>query len=146
MTTTKAMEKIMNKGKGTFRNMIYESPCKLRAAYKNDVLVKRVEKQVRFGIEYANLKSVRERLADATGTVHTDRLPWGTWKKYPYVIEHKGTEYIRCYNVPTSKTKVTYYLNGVKTPLHVIEPMMLASSASSNDCFTIKVENIIAIQ
>ena len=87
--------------KGQFVHVEYVTHVKTSAAHKNKVIKKYVQGVFRTGIDYANLKSVREGIANGErGEVKP--LPWGQWAVHPWIIEHKGEEYIRLFQVKDS--------------------------------------------
>lgn len=125
--------------------------CNYKAIYKS-VTIKNgntIEKVTsglyRFGINYANMASVKAKIKDLS----TSKLPWGKWQIKNYLIEHKGDYYVRMY--PSSfkhKTSKTYYLlNGVKVEKQKLISMGLIKDEppKQKDCFVIKLENLIGL-
>ena len=43
-----------------------------------------------------------------------EKLPWGMWRVYPKLIDHKGKVYVRLYFLPNSNVKVSYLVDGRK--------------------------------
>lgn len=109
------------------------------------LIVKRTSAYVRAGIEYANL-------AMNEGT-ETGELPWGEWAKYPFIIAHKGKEYVRLYPASfanLSTPSVEWSIDGKPATYTQVEPYLLASEKRKDDedkplCFTLKAEDIIAL-
>lgn len=67
------------------------------------------------GASYEN--AVNNRIDDENpmkGEFVAEKLPWGQWVKPNYIIEHKGTFYIRLYMVKTSNVTKTYFFDGNK--------------------------------
>jgi hypothetical protein len=128
----------------------WQRQCKVRAG--SVPVTKLTIAYVRAGIDYANLSAVQSGIANGErGEV--EPLPWGVWQQFPYVIEHKGTEYVRLY--PSSfgnlKSSVAYYIDGKPVDFADVKPFLLASEypKSSEDkplCFTVKAESIVSIQ
>lgn len=128
-----------------------------------NIVVKETLTTVRKGVNYGNIKSVRERLMSQgktaidpkTGkeTVIVGELPWGKYyKNSKTIIEHKGNYYLRLYTSP-NKPKVEYYLNNKKISsddlrkLDIMQPSYWKNkdskdSVSAEECMTVKIENI----
>jgi len=139
---------MVNTKKGSFHSVMYEKALPVRKGV-DAFIVKRTELSVRFGVEYDNVKAVQVKRVDGTLPSVNAGLPWGAWKHYGYFIENKGKVYARMYTVPNTKPKTKYFLNGREVAKETIEPMCLKSAFSSHseiDCFTIDVENILAIE
>jgi hypothetical protein len=102
---------------------------------------------------------VQQGIAEGTrGEVQ--ELPWGRWRVFPHIIEHKDAEYVRVY--PTDSRFETIYFVGKKvgneevsrekvskeTYASYLIPSDVAkmSSGEKPECFTIKRENIISTE
>lgn len=151
-------EAIRNKiltSKGHFVKASWKSNPKPAAAHKSVLLEKHTVAVVQAGVNYANLSAVKEGIASGErGEVQ--ELPWGTWKSYPYIIEHKEQEYIRLYPSGASNhiPKSVFYVNG-----EVVDKATFASYLTPSEakkilfptdedkplCFTIKADNILDI-
>lgn len=135
---------------GQHIQVAWQRQCKVRSG--SPVVTKQTIAFVRAGIDYANLGAVQTEIANGErGAVES--LPWGQWQKFPYVIEHKGVEYIRLY--PASfgnlKPNVMYYINRQPVEFDTVKAFLLASELPKQGedkplCFTIKAESIISIQ
>ena len=96
-------------GRGQYVTVVWESEVKTAA--KHGVSRRKVTTAtVRTGVEYANLAQNADR--------ETGALPWGEWANandgtslYPWIIEHKGADYIRVY------ISVLHYVNGERVSL-----------------------------
>lgn len=76
-------------------------------------LRKRTKMVVRTGVQFANLSSVKEGIANGErGEVQS--LPWGKWLVYPYAIFHKGKEYVRFTLGANTRPSCEYEVCGVK--------------------------------
>ena len=162
MTTTTSLsaqqitQKILN-SKGQFVKAFWKSEPKPSAAFKQVKLEKITEGVVRAGIDYANLSSVQQGIASGErGEVQS--LPWGEWKKnsdgtdcFPYIIEHKGTDYIRLYP-SIHRPHSTFFVDGSEVDKNTFAGYLTPSEATKllkpteDDvpaCFTIKLENIL---
>jgi hypothetical protein len=106
--------------------------------------------QARLGINYDNMQSVKQKRETGELPEQNQGLPWGNWKVFPYVIEHKGKEYIRFSKVnSTMKNETHYYRNGIEITRDEVYNDCLASEKPKDtelDCFNIPVDNIIEIK
>lgn len=132
--------------KGSFLAVVFTTEKKPAAAHKGVRLTKRVSMVARAGIDYANLATVREGIANGErGEVQS--LPWGEWFAAPYVIRHNGGFYFRLYPVAGSVPSVVYMVNGVTVSredwMALLTPGERAKMESGErpDCFTVKAEN-----
>ncbi len=112
---------------------------------------------MRGGIDYDNMKVVKEGREDGSLPSENAGLPWGEWAEFPYHIAHKGQDYARFYpasgnDISTGKgfvPHVEYYLNGELTTKEAVTSICLASEFPNREetplCFTIKAENVRAI-
>ena len=128
--------------------IIYQRAAKTRKAFSDNIITKQSEGLVRFGVEYDNIKNVKEKRINGELPSTNNGLLWGTWKKYPYIIKHKNNIYLRCTVIPNQHFKTAYKLNGVTIEKEVLEPMLLKSELNSTenlDVFTVDIKNIIAI-
>lgn len=148
--TFENLKKVVLAGtKGSFRSILWERPMKTRKAFSNCVITKRTSAVVRLGVNYNNIKAVKEKRSGGELPNVNAGLPWGQWKMFPYFIEHKGNIYLRCAISPKNKMRTEYFLNGVKVEKSVIEGMVLAGELKGKenvDVFTVNCENILAIR
>lgn len=144
-------DKIMS-AKGNFVKVRWKSNPKPAAKFKAHNLQKVCEGVVRAGIDYSNLKTVKEGIENGErGEVQ--ELPWGTWKEFPYIIEHKGTEYLRLYPSPSNKIKTVYMVDGEEVDKDVFCTYLTGSDAkkilnpseNEKECFNIKADNVLEI-
>ena len=64
------------------------------------------------GASYQN--GVNNRISDPDTTFEEERLPWGTWVHYKYLIAHKGGFYLRYYLAKNTRTETSVYVDGTK--------------------------------
>ena len=115
------------------------------------LIVKRTSAWVRSGIDYANLNVVKEGIANGErGEVQP--LPWGEWIQFPFIIGHKGTEYVRLYpaTFDNLKPEVEWSINGRPASYESCEQYLLSSEKRKDEddrplCFTVKAESVIDI-
>jgi hypothetical protein len=157
LTAEEILNRILN-AKGQFVKAVWKSNPSPAAAHKKAgvLLEKHTSAVCRAGINFANLSSVQQGIAEGTrGEVQ--ELPFGTWLHFPYIIKHtpKGSEdeqhYVRLY--PTdSRSNTIYFVNGEQvdkdTFTSYLTPSEAAklSSGEKPECFTIKRENILATE
>ena len=144
-------ESILNKlltKKGQFTSAAWSRPCKVKKGAPENIM-KSTVMTVRAGIDYDNLKSVQEKRESGALPEENAGLPWGQWKQFPYLIEHKGVDYVRLY--PTQgdiQAKVEYFMNGLPVEYEAIESFLLSSEKRKADdkpidCFTVKLADMI---
>lgn len=141
------LEEIARK-KGQNIPCIWRRPMRVRKGITN--LVEKIsECVIRAGINFERLKAVQETRA-SVGESTDHSLPWGEWSKFPFVITHKGQEYIRIYPASLDiHSKVKYLIDGREASREEVEPLCLASEfpkeEKQNLCFTLNVENVVRI-
>lgn len=157
LTADQILERILN-AKGNFVKAVWKSNPTPAAAHKKAgiILEKHTSAVCRAGINFANLSSVQQGIAEGTrGEVQ--ELPFGTWLKFPYLITHtpKGSEqeqiYVRLY--PTdSRSNTLYFVNGEQVEKDVFSQYLTPSEAAKMssgekpECFTIKKDNILSTE
>ena len=149
MLYSQVKRRLENNQKGSFTAMVWERPVKTKKAYSNEVITKRSEGVIRLGINYDNIKHVKEKRANGELPKENQGLQWGQWELYPYIITNKGKKYLRVTTSKNNKIKTKYFVNGRETSYDEIENMLLASEKRSTDeldVFTIDIDNIIALQ
>lgn len=126
----------------------WERDGKKRAAFAGMDIRKRVSCAVRGGINFENLRSVRDGIENGERD-EVGGLPWGEWAQFPIHITHKGADYVRLY--PASgfggiqKPNVEWTLNSAPVSFAEVQPYLLASELPSEDakeCFNIKAESV----
>ena len=150
----------------------------LKATWRRNAKVRKgvtalIEKEtsatIRTGINFANLSSVKEGIANEERS-EVQALQWGTWSEFPFIIEHKGNDYLRLYpasSVPfvyeegkavctqeegsIQRPKVKWFLDGREIPFVLIQEFLLASEQPKSIeetpiCFTIKFNDLISLQ
>ena len=125
--------------KGTFAIARIVSKKKPLASFKQHDITKVVLCTVRTGIEYKNLKSVKE------SDIEVQSLPWGEWADYPYLITHKGNRYIRLYL--GNSMKVFYLVDGVKVSKQKALSMLPKTKPSEKPaCSTVKESGLVSLK
>ena len=136
--------------KGQFISAIFRSEKKPAAIHKGTLLEKRIEGVFRAGIDFGNLGSVKDGIANGErGEVQP--LPFGEWLKFPYLIQYKETQYVRLYPTKNCVLKVQYLVNGVDSTkenfLSFLTPSDKAKAENGErpECITVKVSNLIKL-
>lgn len=143
MKLSDVKNKIAEIKKGTFLHIEY-----MKEEQKGEhLLVKESSGVYRIGINYANLKTQKNKV--------TGPLAWGEWVKCyeNYLLSHtkKGeTEenfYLRIYTTDSVKTVSRYFLDGVeRTKQWLIDNGFIKVKKSERlDCFCVNVKNITKI-
>jgi len=105
--------------KGQFIRVKYRTNIKLAAAKAKEgyTVIKEVDGIFRTGIDYANLGAVKAGI-EAGERNEVGGLPWGEWSTFPWIISHKGAEYVRLYPVQGQRpdTRFGIFLDGVQQP------------------------------
>lgn len=141
--------------KGNFVKVFWKSnPSPAAVHKKNGVILEKVTNAVvRAGIDFANLSSVKEGIANGErGEVQS--LPWGEWKHFPYIITHKEKEYIRLYPSVANTPKVKYFVNNAEVSKEDFAAYLTPSEANKLlnpeekpiECFTITADNILGTE
>lgn len=134
----------IEKCRGQYIRARFTSIVKPAAASKHHALSKITEGAFRSGIDYANLKQVKEGIASGDrGEVES--LPWGEWLQFPWVIGHKDTEYLRLYPVEGQKMNVIYIVDGQTVDKEQFQEHLTASQKFDGPppaCITKKISEI----
>lgn len=142
-------QELSQRRNGSFATVTWKSELPVKAAFKESTVEKITTGVVRFGVSYAQLKSVKE-----TG-ITPQELPWGQWKaEIPKVlIEHKGADYVRVThsNNPKHKARSSYLINGKPATAEEVKSVGFVQESywnrkNDSPVFTIKLENIITIK
>ena len=150
LSATQILNKILHT-KGQFIKVFWKSNPSPAAKHKDIVLEKVTEGVCRAGIEYQNLKPVKEAIESGEKEA-IEQLPFGTWLVYPYLITHKETTYVRLYPSESNKPKSKFFVNGEEVTKEVFAEYLTPSEAKKllepkeKDkplCFTVKLENIL---
>lgn len=137
---------------GQHTKIAWQKVCKTLKSF-DGIVSKRTVAHVRTGINYVNLAEVRAEIISGERD-GVEPLPWGQWVKgfEKYIIEHKGTDYVRLYPATFANLvpQVEWTLNGKPASFAEVEPFLLASEKPKADedkplCFTVKAESVIAI-
>lgn len=132
--------------KGQFASVTFKSNPKPAAEFKGTNLEKVVTNTFRAGVNFANLASVKEGIANnERGEVQP--LAWGEWVNFPFVIAHKGERFLRLTSAG-KKAFVVFKVNGVVVSKEEFESFLVPSARSENktptEVISIKESNLIS--
>ena len=139
--------------KGQFVKVRYKSNPKPKAEYKNVNLEKITTTIIQSGVEFKNLKVVKEAIqAGERGEV--GELPWGSYLDgfYPYIIQHKDVLYLRMTPSQTGNHKghTDYFVDSVQVDKEEFAKYLTNSEASKlleksegPVVYNIKLENLL---
>ena len=148
---TNSLVEILRERAGQFIRIEYFTNPAPAAAHKGRTLTKRTTMIVRTGVAFENLTSVK--LAIAAGERgDVQPLAWGEWEIYPYLITHRGAEYIRVTidGIPNHASSF-YEVDGQPVSrgefLALLTPAKRAEAESGQrpEVLTIKAENIVSL-
>ena len=140
------LTKLLNK-KGQFGSVRYARDVKQKKGSPVQNVKKEVLMSIRAGVEYDNLKVVKEKRDSGELPKENAGLPWGKWVAYPYLIEHKGEHYARF--TPNGIPQVKYFIEGKEVSRDEALKFALASEISSGekpDAITINLNNILELK
>ena len=106
---------------------------------------------VRTGIDYDNLKSVKDKRESGELPEENQGLPWGEWEEFPILIKHKEVLYARLYPAPDCTMEVEYFdSTGHSVTYEEVEPYMLASEKRKEDdkkpdCICVKLNDLVEL-
>lgn len=140
--------KLLMSRKGQIVTLVTERPMKVR---KNQLpITKRSEFQCRVGVNYDNIKNVKEKREIGELPAENAGLPWGEWVEFPYVIGHKGELYVRCTALNNDFYREPVYTQqGEAISRETAQTQCLASefsNRSDNEVFNIKLSSLLSVK
>ena len=141
--------------KGSVISIRYITQPTLKASAKNYKVEKETETIARFGIEYSNIKAVKEkRLQDLeNGIERKPKTIWWNWKDKNIIKQHNtnGNYYLTLTTSKIARPKTKYYVNGVETTKEQLQKMDLVIPSYWNEKepvqqYDININNIITIK
>ncbi len=136
-------KKIISARNGSFQSVTWKSNPSPAAAHKAHKLEKLTTATVRAGIDFSNLDTVKNAIANCERK-EVGELPWGKWENFPHTILHKDSRYVRLY--PSGKPDTVYFVDGEIVSREEFEKFLRPSDCGKNEaieCFTVKEENLI---
>ena len=141
-----SIESVFLSKKGQICTVTFTRRLKTYKEFSKHCIEKISTLQARVGAEYDNIQNVKDKREVGILPATNQGLSWGTWKDFPYIIEHCGQEYYR-FTVLRNlfKPQTIYFHNKVERSWEDIRPMLLSSefNTSDNDVFNIRKTNII---
>jgi hypothetical protein len=138
--------------KGAFLNVRLTSEIEPLKAHKGREVKKITEMTIVSGISFENRKDVKDAI-EAGERSEVGQLPWGTWKQFPFVIEHKGADYVRLY-LPSEaqreagfarQTITKFYIDGKEISRDEAKTFVGSKAEKRENefgCMTVKAENL----
>lgn len=145
MTYDEVIGVVNSNKKGSLMRLSIERPVKTYKSYDGRPITKTTEATVRLGIKYDNMKAVAEMRETGEIPKNNGGLPYGRWEIPQYVIENKGTYYLRCYVMPHTRIKTRYFIGGLEVSKEFALQYCLKSESNRGNntgCMDIKFENI----
>ena len=102
---------------------------------------------VEAGTAYADLAEVKAGIA-AGKRGEVGSLPWGEWAAFPYIVSHKGREYVRLNLAEAGIVSVAYEVDGEAVDAVTFKSYLTASAAKGGDrplTITVPVENVRSV-
>ena len=135
--------------KGQFIELTFRSTPTPNKDNKGKVLVKETSGIFRTGINYANLKPIKEAV-EAGERDEVGSLPWGAWAVFPLVIVNGEKEYLRITISPFHRPSVRYSVDGVEVSKEHFESNLPPSKRSKPEdkptlIFNIEAGNLVGV-
>ena len=133
---------------GQFRTVDIERPLKVKKGV--EPITKKSTVSIRLGVAYDNIKDVQAKRESGELPAENAGLPWGEWLQYPYVIAHKGEQYLRCsLNKNGNPKPAQYFQNGIEITKEQAQAVAYASEFADKDdmdVFNLKASNIVTVR
>lgn len=155
MKTAKQIIETLKNASGRVTTVKFKGTVGTAAAFKGLSITKITSAVVRSGVDFANLATVKEGIANGERD-EVKPLSWGKWMDFPYIINHTNKmgeykEYVRLYPSINSKQipTVSYFVDGVETPKAEILQYLTNSAVDKMtngekpECFTLTTSNIL---
>lgn len=125
----------------------WTSSVKPAAAHKDKVLTKTTTGVVQIGLNYSDLPEVRAKRAASPPATDdgAEKLAWGEWALHPYILVHKGVEYLRMYPVQDEPLVPSYNIDGHPATKEAFNALLTPSQQAEKDspvCFNKKIAEI----
>jgi hypothetical protein len=130
---------------GEFIPVVWETSVRPAAAFKAHALRKITRAAVEVGTAYKDLADVKADIAaEHRGPVGA--LPWGEWAAFPYIVTHKGNEYVRLNLSSKGVMSVTCFVDDVEVDRATFDtyviPSQRAGAKPMPATITVPVENL----
>ena len=120
-------KEVLNKKKGAFYSILYNSESGILKRGKEENLIKEVRMCIRTGINRDNIQYVIDHPVEKSDST---REFWGVYIN-DRIVKHKDKDvyYLKAYLKKNAKCKVTYYLNGVEVDKEYLKENKYISSS-----------------
>ena len=135
--------------KGQIVTVKTQRPVKMKK--DQPAVTKTSEFQCRVGVNYDNIKAVKEGRASGELPAENAGLPWGEWIEFPYTIGHKGETYVRCTMLDNSFRRAPVFMlaDGSVVDKEFVKARALASEFKEGDdsaVFNIKLSSLLEVK
>jgi len=140
------IQKLLTK-KGQIATMTTERPMKVRKGQPS--IIKTSTFQARIGVDYNNIKAVKEKRESGVLAAVPQELPYGKWLVFPYIIETETDYQVRCSKFSSNfKPRTVYKRAGVEISKDEAAVACLASEFKENtsEVFNIKISSILDVK
>ena len=147
-TKTEMLDLLMSR-KGQIVTVKTQRPVKMKK--DQPAVTKTSEFQCRVGVNYDNIKVVKEGRASGELPAENAGLPWGEWIDFPYTIGHKGETYVRCTMLDNSFRRAPVFMlaDGTVVDKEFVKSKALASEFKEGDesvVFNIKLSSLLEVK
>lgn len=147
-TKTEMLDLLMSR-KGQIVTVKTQRPVKMKK--DQPAVTKTSEFQCRVGVNYDNIKTVKEGRASGELPAENAGLPWGEWIDFPYTIGHKGETYVRCTMLDNSFRRAPVFMlaDGTVVDKEFVKSKALASEFKEGDesvVFNIKLSSLLEVK
>lgn len=154
MSTT-LIDTVISTPAGQFVRAVWSRNCKVKKGV-TECPVKTVSGVFRVGIDYDAVKDVKDGRENGTLPSESAGLPWGVWRIFPRLINHKETDYVRLYYASgeggkLDRIKSVYTLNGKEISREELQAMGICLASEFRDekpdeelnTFTVKADSFL---
>ena len=136
--------------KGTFVDMSWGKQLKTKKGI-TDIITKESNGNVRLGINYDNMESVKWKREVGEIPIENQGLKGMEWVTFPYLLRGKTDIHLRVYPIRNNPIKASYYRNGVEITKEEAKQYCLKSEIPDSngimpECLNIKIQNIKSIK
>lgn len=151
MTYEEVKAIIDDSGPGTYLRVSWEREIPIRAGFVGVGIIKKHSSQtIRIGVDYENMKAVKEKRAIGVLPPVNQGLKWGRYIKFPYYVENNsGTrKYLRMALDKNNPSQSYFTINGQvvteQDVLRFVTPSSIKSKAE--DTRVVAMDNITSIK
>ena len=145
-----ANEKELLTKKGHYCGLTISRPVELLKSSPVSGIIKMSKMSVRAGVDYDNIKAVKEARESGALPKENAGLREGEWEIFPYVIKGKNGRRLRFTSNPNGKSTVQFFKDGKE--ISRAEALQYATAkektvkkSEERICFDVKEENVMEI-